>query len=199
MAAKVILNKVEIQNRYNRVLTEDSYKDLAYRNAKTRFDFAQEDLLEDFDKHEITKELLEGPTAENSILPKGNLTSFLGIPNSAVVVAKIRHKLKSLIKMDKTPEVKISSKKVMYKFDVNVPPIKDLSVPSPWSSKGIVELIEDGVTNIIAFIYFSLFKKSSRSGHGLQNKNIKTRGSGRVLGIPYLSEILEKFKAAFPK
>lgn len=200
MLSKIIINRINIENKCNRALTQDSYKNLAYRNAKTRFVFAKDNLLQEFDNDEITKEILAGPTAESSFLPKGNLVSFLGIPDSESMIAKIRHKLESLIKLYKTPEIKFSQRRIVYSFRVKSLNLQDAYdiVPSPWSTKGIIELIEKGVSNFVAFIYFRLFKKSSRSGHGLQNKNIKTGNSGKVLGIPYLSKILQNFKNRFP-
>jgi hypothetical protein len=202
--AKVIINRVKFSNKIKGALTQKRFSGIAGNAAQARFDYRKDELLNDFDSHSVTKELLAGPSSDSIFLDRGNLISFLGLENGERSIAELRNKLQISIKMNKTPEFKKTSSGVNYEFKVKSPTLQEIydSAPSPWSNKSFIEQIQDGVSNFIYFIYDKLggFSQYSRSGTGLQSKyKRKNDRTSRVLGIPYINEILNKFKFSFLK
>lgn len=199
--ARVIINRISIQNKLSKSLTQRRFQGLAYNAANTRFIAAKSNALSDFQEHEVTKEILAGPKADSIFLAKGNLVSFLGLENGESVIADIRNKLEIGMRMNKTPSFFKTKDGVAYEFSVKAPSFQEIydSAPSPWSSKSWVEQVQDGVSNFLYFIYSKTgrFAKYSRSGTGLQNKKGKSGRSSKVLGIKYINEIIQNFRNKF--
>lgn len=199
MSAKILINRISIENKLKRNLTQKSYLNLAQRNAEIRLNEAKRNLISDFNESEVTQEILAGPTLENSkFLDRGNLVSFLGLENPEQSIALIRNKLETQIKLDNSPNFIQTKTGLIYEFRVETPSLQEIydSAPSSWSSASWIELVQRGVNNFLAFIYFRFYKPVSRSGHGLQNSRAKSKG-GKVLGIPYVKEMIDRFKERF--
>ncbi len=64
------INMKQIINELN-TSSRKQLEGLAYGAAISKFENAKEDLLEEFENHDVTKELLAGPTAESKYLSKG--------------------------------------------------------------------------------------------------------------------------------
>jgi hypothetical protein len=202
MAAKVLINKVNIQNRLNRTLTKKTYVDLATRNAQIRFDTAEREALREFDNHEITKELLDGPQAESKFLARGNLASFIGFEDASLEIGKLRNKLEQGFRMNERPQVTINKNGITYSYQVKAPDLQEIydSTPTPdnWSNKGWTELIEKGISNFIYYLFFEFPISKSRSGYAIQSKHkTKAGGASKVLGIEYIKTVLKTFQSYF--
>lgn len=200
--AKVIINQISIRKKLTETLTKKKYAGLAYNAANTRFVFAKDGVIKEFNESPITKEIEAGPAVESNFLTKGNLVSFLGLKDGQEAVNKIKLKLQTSIRMNKTPEFSQTKTGVTYAFQVKTPTLEEIYdvAPSEWGSKSFVQHIQDGVSNFIFFIYDKTggFGKWSRSGTGLQNKNVKKKTrSKKVLGIKWIDEILENFSEKF--
>jgi hypothetical protein len=202
--ASVILNKINISNKITGALTQKRFIGLAKNAAQARFIAVKEQVINDFNNSKITKEIEAGPYVNSNFLSKGNLVSFLGIEDGPQSMANIRNKLELGIKMNQSPGFTKRKDGVTYSFKVKAPTLQEIydAVPSPWSNKSIIELVQIGVNNFVYFIFDKLgkFGKYSRSGTGLQSEYKNNSGNpGKVLGIPWVNEIMGKFRARFSK
>lgn len=203
--AKVLINRISVQNKLNRALTKKSYQDLAARNAAVRFDQAKRDLIDDFQNHPVTLEIEAGPTAQGGLLERGSLFSFIGFNQSETPTAELRNYLETNIKLNSTPKFTQTKNGLIYSFNVKTPSIEDIynnkRFSVDWSNKGWIYLIEKGINNFSYYIFYILGFASgaSRSGTGLQNTRSKKKRGGKALGIPYISEILNRFISKFSR
>lgn len=202
--ARVIINQISFSNKINGALTKKRFHGIVGNAAQSRLDFAKENVIKEFNESLVTKEIEAGPTADSFFLDKGNIVSFVGIENGPQMIAEIRNKLQIGIKMNKTPEFSRTKNGVVYSFTVKAPSLQEIyeSAPSEWSSKSIPELIQNGISNILYFLYSKSgrFAQWSRSGTGLQSQHKRKNGrSSKVLGIPWLNSILSNFRARFTK
>lgn len=206
---KAIVNEIGIRAKCINALKKRQFVGLAHSAANTRFQFAKQDLLNDYDEHPVTQELLAGPYTNDSnfVSPKGNLASFLGFTDSSLEVGKLRSFLEddNNINMDEPEKVKITndSRKIYYEFKVHLP-TKELinetfETPEKWSSRGWPYLIEEGISNIIYYIFRAAGlpeKAKSRSGTGLQWR--KKLDDPKVFHpTKFLTEIFDKFRKRF--
>lgn len=179
---------------------------LAFYNLNQHFEKQKKDsLLYDFDKHEVTKEMLAGPEKESSdILPGGygNLYAFLGFHQGTDVIGIVRNILNTKTKLLPTlisRTKKRGSYMVIYEYAATVPTMEEFASnrdlrPPDWGSKSWIEYIENGVPN---FAYFIFNRKGypyppSRSRTGLEVKN-RLRETDNIPPIKYISKILEEF------
>lgn len=200
MALKSV-NLVSINSKIVNKLKQKQYQNFMYSAANTRFVFAKDDLLEQFDNHEVTKELKEGAKATSSeFIDHGNLASFIGLPDAEQEVAEVREFLRENTVLQNSPRITTSKNKINYKFPVKVPSktqvYEQFPTPDNWSSRSWLQLIEDGIGNAAKYVFRLLGLPNSRSGTGLQiSKNRKDGGSFK--SVKYISEIIDNFRARF--
>ena len=160
---------------------------------------AQKDLIKDFHKHSVTKELKGGASASNSsgtLGGYGNLFSFIGFErgaNPTVSIDKIlREKLQVTVRAIGNGRFRISI--------LNAPSKQDIfeSTPLPWANgSSWTEGIEKGMSNLGSFLYSSggisgsSNGSRSRSGKGIQTKNDLRATNFKT--TPYISNIMDKF------
>ena len=196
-----IINTVRVNKKLVSVAKSPKYIPF-YRNAvSARFVVAKNDMIKDFSEHEITKELLQDPSvAGSALVSKGNLVSFLGLEDGSLEVGKIRASLEVNTQLGEVSKTKIreSQQKIYFDFPVYYPSKEELDdlTPSPWSSRSIIELIENGVGNAMYFVFRSLGLPGSRSGFGLQRESPTKRG-GNFIPKKWITEILNNFKKKF--
>lgn len=202
----VIVNEISIRNKAGEALKAKKFQNIAYLAARTRFVFAKQGLLEDFNESEITKELDGGNVEISSVLPYGNLYSFLGFNIGDRPTDDIRRLLQddNDIKLINEPKFSNSAanRRVYYEFPVQYPSLQDIydATPTPgnWSNKpSFVQIIEEGVGTFASYIYHEFFGDYSRSRTGLQRKNPRPGVRDQVLGIKWISKILDDFKSKF--
>ncbi len=171
---------------------------LAYGAALAKFKAVKAETLEEFDDHPITKELKQGPSAENisRTLPDGNLFSFLGFDAETDPTQPVRAKLEESLSLTKNHTVTRKGNLYTFLFVIKEPTLKELEDVSPmpsWTTGSWVRKIEQGISGLQHYI-FGIFNRS-RSGTGLQIKG-KVRG-GKFKPTKYLSEILRNFRRKF--
>jgi hypothetical protein len=201
MARLIGFNEISIKKKVNQTLSQSRYQGLARNAANTRFVAAKQAMLEDFDEHPVTKEMVAGPYATENVggvLPYGNLPAFLGNENSAADVEELRNILEKTKMSTSRPIFVQSDRGVSYSFKVSIPEVEDIykKTPSDWSSMSWVEMVENGLNNFGSFIFSLLGYPSSVSGTGLQRGKSRST-KRRSPKIPYITEILEKFKNRF--
>lgn len=196
-----ILNEISIRKKLVAASTTRKQVNF-YRNAAlTRFNQAKNDMLTDFDEHVVTQELLQDPSEEGSeLVSKGNLVSFLGLEDGSLEVGKIREHLRQNIELGDANDAEITEgrDKVSIGFPVYYPDTKELNqiTEIEWTDKGLIDLIERGISNAQSYVFRSLGLPGSRSGFGLQREN-PTKSGGTFTPKKWLSEIIAGFKAKF--
>lgn len=204
-----ITNEVSIRSKIVSAAKKRQYVGLARSAANTRMVFAREQLLKDFDSHEVTKELLQDPSKEGSALvSKGNLVSFIGFEDASLEVGKVRDFLRENTELGNGVKISNDKSKIYYEFPVRYPSKTQLNeitpTPDGWSSKSWIELIETGISNAASYIFSKVGFSfgGSRSGFGLQIKDRsgrarQTKAGGSFTPQKYISEILDNFKSRF--
>lgn len=197
--AKTLINEISIKKKFITAASAPNRVAFFRNSANARVVAAKESLLSDFDNNEATIELQGSPSDRDSkFVNKGNLISFLGLPDGPGVVAEVREYLRENISMGKDAKISVKGNKINFEFKVKVPSKTQVfeAFPSPdgYSSKSFLEIIEKGIGSAAQFIFWSLgFNTAvSRSGTGLQSKG-SVKNPGVLKTKPYISEILEKF------
>lgn len=186
--AKTIINEVAIRAKVINNLRRQQYVGLARSAANTRFIAAKQNLLQDFDGHVVTKELLGSPNeyGKSELISRGNLIAFLGFEDASLRVGELRNYLENPnnIDMSDTPRISSDNRKIYYNFPVKVPSISQIyndplfETPDNWSSRSWIEIIEEGVGNAAYFVFRLIGFNNSRSFFGIQNKKKKQEESG---------------------
>ncbi len=170
------------------------------RLANEKFLEEKENLLKDFNKHPVTREIESGPDASNvsGTLPGGygNLFSFIGFNSGENPTEIVRDALEAT-RLNKTPKKKISLDKASYSFTVKYPTLEILkqATPMPWET-GLSWLakVEQGISG---FGYFMSSLNSGRSRGGVQTDR-KIRQGG-YSPVSYYSGIINRFKKRMKK
>lgn len=194
----------------------NSLANLSKRNRDSRLLSLIRKLKEQIRNHPVSKELEEGPYAENSVAiistadEVGNLFSFIGFDSEAQPVESLIDFIDSFIKIpNNTPQVNISRNRLMirYTWQVQIPTKEDfddeesLQYPDGYQSGSWVNGIEDGIMGIGSYLFDSDrdFGETSRSGPAIQAKtksgaliNIGTRQQVQIRN-GYMSKLLKQF------
>lgn len=175
---------------------------LAKGAAQSKFTAARADLIEDFETHEVSKEIKEGPNADKSqFISKGGLFSALGFYAGSDPVGNVSEILRTNIILDKSPvktEVFPRKLEFRYTFKVETPTLAEIKAAAPldWTSRSWIKEIEEGISNLTLYIFSRKLSKkaNSRSGTGLQIKNKTTESAVYHPPTSYLTQMLKKFK-----
>ncbi len=204
--ATITLNTISITKKINKALGSQRYKTFATRAAETRFNITKDKFINEFDNHDVTQELLEGPTADNIsgiLYGYGNLFSFFGFPSNTNPIERLRNYLINNIRILKTPTFVETSKGVIYNFQVKTPDADDIygitPMPDGWSDMSWVEAVEKGIGTLSYYIYHLFFGDPSRSGTGLQLKKRRKwiKIKDRTKRTPYVVNLLKEFIGRF--
>lgn len=202
--ARILLNRIKISKKTTDALKRPRFEGLARNAANTRYQIARQIAIEDFNEHPITLEL-EDEFGRSKYISRGNLFSFFGFLRGSKPIEKLKLAFQAAFRFFPKPTFSQNKRNVIYEFRVKAPDLEDLykktPMPDNWSNRGWLQAIEESIGTFASYIWHSLAfrsKKESRSGQALQIENDKYTNDG-VLGIPYISEILEKFRNKFSK
>jgi hypothetical protein len=147
--------------------------------------------ISEFSNHPVTTEISGGPNASNisgTLGGKGNLFSFIGFDknkgNPALPVISLIKTIRLLKKID--------TGKSGFIAKVRVPAMNDFASVTrmPWESgRSWLLDIEKRISGLGSYLYGKF--ETSRSGTGIQTKNILASGSFRP--VKYFREIYQKF------
>ena len=118
---KVKVNMRGIMAKVQKKLMGRKYRDQALKRAERHFKKAHVKLMEEFEKHPVTKELRQGPFGGNpsrTLGGYGNLYSFIGFQGEdpTAIVSAV---LKSSTKLDRrTGAAKKKGKMIEYNFKI---------------------------------------------------------------------------------
>ncbi len=187
-------------------------KAYARKEAEAFFETKKQEMLNNFDEHDVTKELLK-PTGESisgaiAGPPGANLFSFIGFSKSPIselrdLLRKLAYPLVSTGRVQKQRNGELA-----YSIDVNIPDNNDLykETPFPGWNGGISWL--KGIETYISGVHQYLTRLSvarnqsrrifhiSRSGQAIQIKG-KLKQPAVFSPRPYITQILTDFKSKF--
>ena len=161
---------------------------------ETQFKQKKDKLIDEFQKHPVTRELKAGSGASNitGSLPEGNLFGFIGFDDGIDPVSEIEGQLNKISILIK--QRRMGSHGFIWTYLVTSPSLKELysMTPMPWArgSSWLRELEGRGIPNLGQYM-FKRSSSSSRSGAGIQNTKRSRRGR---LKIPYIKQLLIQFE-----
>lgn len=171
---------------------------------KETFEEKKGELLENFDNHEVTRELEDGPDASSSFIDTnhgGNLYSLIGFGEGENPTDELRDVLEKNIKLNLSQTKReVKSNIIEFKTSVIIPTISDVNeeigkrVKLKWTSRPFTDLIEKGITGFSKYLFRSegFGNGVSESGTAIETKKALRQGS--VPRIRYISDILKKFR-----
>ncbi len=176
-------------------------KRLAYQKAYGMYRNAKRMMLKEFDRHNITQEILAGPDAANisgTLDGYGNLFSFIGFEAGSNPTEQLRDLLEAGTSMEQT----VYRNGAWY-FRMTLP-TKDAiakATPMPWESgNSWAFAVETYISGLSHYMYKKNLGGRSRSGSGIQIGVQGTNSYYEYLedltfsGKPYISEILDNFR-----
>lgn len=185
---------------HEKIAKSSTLQNAAKKEGLVKFRTAKDELFQDIDDHEVTKEIEDGranpESATSGILGnKGNLWGFLGFAKGSDPIAKLKALIDEKSRFFTSPTVTTSKDKIKFSFKIQYPERKDLEQETPfdiWSSRSWLAGIEDGIQGLERFAYFLFNKATSRSGAGLQaSRQLRNDQFRRQ---PYITPILNKFR-----
>ena len=200
--------RLKTQLDANRALKKINFKgskrfqQMAFRVAKKRAAEIKKEVIQEFNNHEVTKEIAQGPKGTSSHLlgGNGNLFGFLGFEKGSKPVMILRDVLQNSFDVNRQRMRVTSVKNNVFtvEFDVNMPNEQQIDsiTPLPWTTKSWVKGIEKGITNYSQTVFQprkgagSLYETHSRSGVALQTT--RTINFIKFTPTPYITEILRK-------
>lgn len=201
-----ILNQIELRKKFESLAKSKSFVGFAYNAANTRLNAAKNELLENFDEHIVTKEIIESSknpsVSDSSIISKGNLTAAFGLNpgQGESQIQELRDVLQNEIVMKNNPDIVLNNNKAIYSFKIKLPTKASLEKTTSleWTSKSWLSIIEEGVSSTLKkFIFWAdRFKSGSRSTTGLQSKG-NVSNVAELTPTPYLTKLFNKFKERF--
>lgn len=170
-------------------------ENLAFASANRKVKTAQQMLLQEIDKHEVTQSLENG-TKSAALGFEANLFEFLGFNQGDNPVQPLRRAYSNLIHLKRVPiKKKISATKINYSFSVSYPSLTEMyaATPLPWGGgRSWIRAIEKGGVSNFNYTLANSDFSSSRSGTAIQSK-LQVRDFN-YKPIPYLSPIINKFR-----
>ena len=169
---------------------------IAREKIVTKMTRTHEELMKDFETHNVTVEIEGGVGASNAsktLSGYGDLFSFIGFKKGSDPIEKIRNYLLGSIRINKRAHAKSNNG---YVFRARGPSMKELEqmTPLPYDpSRSWVRGIERGISGLGYYLQSARRKlNSSRSGGGIQVKTNKLRG-GSFKPVKYMSNLINRF------
>jgi hypothetical protein len=200
LAKRYKLDTVKIQEVATAYIMKHTPRSVTAK-VKEKFDEAHQQLLDNFESHEVTREIEAGPDGENisgTLGGRGNLFSFIGFYQDSNPLAVVRSYLKD-IRLNRKPNRKRSGKKrVNFEYSIEAPGKKDTlfrDTKLSWLGKSWLKGIESGLSGLGSYIYWwsGMDFPPSRSGSGVQEKDGRRIRSGAYRPTKYISSLLSQF------
>jgi hypothetical protein len=181
--------KLDIKSIKGKALSSAKAKDKALEKAEKKVEKEKSKLIDAFENHEVTKEILAGPKASNTsgtLGGYGNLFSFIGFEANTDPITPVKELLNEI-------EVKnIKKNGDEYNVTVKYPSQNEIkkATPLPFENgRSWVLGIEDGISGFTQYIYTKF--SSGRSKEGVQSD--KAKGKGSFKKQDYLNSLLQDF------
>jgi hypothetical protein len=168
----------------------------ARKVVSVAFEKKKQEMIKAFLEHPITKEINEGPQAENisrTLGGKGNLFTFIGFDD-------FDEPIQPIVDLLESTSIKISSSfGDRITFSILLPTSRDIfaATPMPWApGRSWAKGIESGISGLGFFLALSKASNKSRSGFGLQSQK-KIKASVKFRNTEYISSFLKKYEKEF--
>jgi len=195
MANKLKLNLQQMLKKQFDPSRSKALENLAFGTATRKVKTAQQMLLQELNKHEVTQSLEKG-TKVSSLGFAANLFEYLGFNQGQNPVGIVRDSFANFIHLKRTPiKKKINYNKVNYDFLVSYPSLTELHsvTPLPWGGgRSWIRAVEKGGVSNFNYTLANSDFSSSRSGTAIQSK--RQVRDFNYKPIPYLSPIINKFR-----
>lgn len=172
-----------------RVLPQQrAYTQGVKQQIEDKFEKAQKQFLNNFEKHPVTLEIGGGPNSTNisgTLNGVGNLFSYIGFDSGTKPLAALRVLLAKY-------EIRYHHTKRSTSINITLPTRQEIFkvTPIPWATgRSWAQGIETGISGLGQ--YLTSNSPRSRSGSAIQTKG-KIR-SGRFTNVPYLSSLLKEY------
>lgn len=162
-----------------------------FKELEMEFEKAKKALLNEFENHEVTRELNQGASGSNisdTLAGEGNLYAFIGFGGEDALSA-LRLVLRDSIKIINK---KTNARNLTFSIRVSLPTASQIAAatPMPWApGMSWAEGIEKGISGLGQFL--SKKTPASRSGEGIQI-DFSVR-QGEFSPRMYITEILQNF------
>ncbi len=166
-----------------------------FQKAQKNFEKKKTLLVNEFDRHPVTREIDGGVGASNisNTLGYGNLFTFIGFPAGSNPTEPVRNLLRTQTRLGKVKNTRnVAKNKIVMSVEVNLPSESILSAVTPMPFEGgrsWLYGIERGISGFGNYMY--KLWSGSRSGKGIQTKK-NIRGGG-FRNRRYLTEVLFDF------
>lgn len=187
-----------------KILNSKRVQDLAFSMAKTKFEEAKKQFMQEFNDHPVSVEIEGGAYAPNSsgtLGGYGNLFSFLGFEAGSNPIREISEAMNTMFSIEPPSALRNFLRSTFnlprLSFVVRHPTISKLKKHSklPWAFGGSwISGIESGIPNFAQYLYEDNSRfKTSRSKSGVEAK-WSIRGAS-FQPMPYLTPIIQTFIA----
>ena len=204
------INTISIKKKLNQsVANSKKLEGFARVTANTRFIFALKQLEKDIDESEVSKEVVaacDNPAiTQKDIISKGNIASAIGFYEGAKPIENLKEVILDSVSMESKAKINIEDGRVNFGFKVKIPSKKQIysSVDDfgikEWTNRSWIDMIENGITYLAKYIFWSegFNSENSRSGTGLQSKGDVKNQASFTPQKNYLKDIFDKFIARF--
>lgn len=189
------INNAALQKKLNDVLYRSTtVKRLAYTKAYGIYYNAKRMMLKEFDRHDITQEILAGPDGVNisgTLDGYGNLYSFIGFQQGSEPTEALRE----LLDLGTSFERTVFRNNAWY-FRVTMPTKEAIEnvTQMPWEhGNSWAFSVEKYISGLSHYMYKENLGGRSRSGSGLQTQE-EYLEDVHFSGKPYITEILNNFR-----
>lgn len=182
-----------LQKKAEAVLQNRFFEKYAYKKVSPLFKRAKSAMLRQFNEHEVTKEIENGPSSENISDTigggYGNLFSFIGFDHDSTPIEPLR----DLLDEGTTLANSGTYSKRVWSFRVKMPNKDEIEgvTEMPWESSSWAEGIEHGISGLNYYLY--IHWDNGRSEEGVQLKDVNLDNIF-FKPRPYLTEILGDFR-----
>jgi hypothetical protein len=185
----------------DKISRSSKVKAIVEENMKNRFKEARSRMLNEFNTHPVTREILGGGDASNisgTLSGRGNLWGFLGFEVGSDPIGELDYRLFEKLNYYKNGTITVRGNFIGQRFRVSTPDIEEIYDNTILGEDGDgigmswVEAVENGVNGLDRFIYWEPNRLSGRSEAGIQASR-KIR-SAKFSPVPYVSKILENFR-----
>jgi len=203
------MGKVNLNSITRKISASRSFKAHSNKIASTVFHEKKNMMMDRFERHEVTQELKGGADSPNysDTLPGtrgGNLYTYIGFLQGFDPISPVRQLLFSATRMLRMGNPKPQAgKTIKHSFRVYYPSIDDFDpvAPIPWKGGSWIKAVQYGLSGFNSYMYTKW--GPPRSGHGVQakqrNGKMQKIRSGRFKNRPYMSTILNEFRASFKR
>lgn len=192
-----------VKLNYNRINKKITTATETWKGAEiaaiSKFKAAKQQLIQNFESHPVTLELKDGADAQNisGTLSYGNLFSFIGFYDGDDPTEAVKAALEQISFTKGQKYIRRSGERYSYHFRVKTPSRSELEsvtpYPDAWREGSWLYGLERGISGFPYYIFSDQEIIKSRSGTGIQIKNMIRNRAGGFTPTKYITLLLRQF------